>query len=175
MGQSNPELKVALVRLSSTKYGRPRAEVEREIFARLGSGDAARKAKMEALKEAQQQRMRAMSAGGGSGIPPAPHGTPLGMPTQQAPSASFLDEWLAKRQQLSSAAPQPVAAPNPAFGPTTGPTPVAQPLVTPQPAPTPTEPRTEQSSAAVNPDRLHIREDHKNTHHEVSLKLRDED
>jgi len=60
MGQSNPELRDALKKLSAAKYGRPRAEVERDIFARLGAGDAAKKAKTEALKKAQEERMAAL-------------------------------------------------------------------------------------------------------------------
>ena len=36
MGQENSQLRDALVRLSSAKYGRPRAIVEKEIFERLG-------------------------------------------------------------------------------------------------------------------------------------------
>ncbi len=39
MGQSNPQLRDALIRLSSTKYGKPRAVVEKEIFDRLGKSN----------------------------------------------------------------------------------------------------------------------------------------
>ena len=39
MGQENSQLRDALVRLSSAKYGRPRAVVEKEIFERLGRAD----------------------------------------------------------------------------------------------------------------------------------------
>jgi hypothetical protein len=101
MGQSNPQLRDALKKLSAAKYGRPRAQVEREIFARLGAGDVAKKAKLEALKQAQQQRMRA--AAGGNAAPAT---------SVAKPGSSFLDDWLAKRQQISggaSAAPRPMA------------------------------------------------------------------
>jgi hypothetical protein len=103
MGQSNPQLRDALKKLSAAKYGRPRAQVEQEIFARLGAGDAAKKAKLEALKQAQQQRMRAAS---GSGAPSA---------SPASPGSSFLDEWLAKRQQIGGSAPtgRPVTPPLP--------------------------------------------------------------
>ena len=40
MGQENSQLRDALVRLSSAKYGRPRAVVEKEIFERLGRTNA---------------------------------------------------------------------------------------------------------------------------------------
>ncbi len=92
MGQHNPQLKDALKKLTSIKYGRPRAQVEREIFARLGAGDAARKEKLEAMKRAQHDRFNSM-------MPPSATGN-----NKQAPAAktSFLDEWLSKRQQITS-------------------------------------------------------------------------
>jgi hypothetical protein len=97
MGQTNPQLSDALKRLSAAKYGKPRSVVEKDIFTRLGAADAEKKAKAEALKKAQQQRMTGMSSGG-----PAAAG-----------GSSFLDEWLAKRQQLNAtAAPKsPVVQP----------------------------------------------------------------
>jgi hypothetical protein len=106
MGQSNPQLRDALKKLSAAKYGRPRALVEKEIFARLGAGDAAKKAKLDALKQAQQQRMSpTASASGVAGTGKPPTG-----------GSSFLDEWLAKRQQMNSgatSAPQAAATPLP--------------------------------------------------------------
>ena len=85
LGQSNPQLANALKRLSAAKYGRPRAEVEREIFARLRSGDAAREAK----KREFESRMQ--SSGGNA----------------PSSSSSFLDEWLSKRKQSTSAPATP--------------------------------------------------------------------
>ena len=125
MGQSNPQLRDALKKLSAAKYGRPRAEAERDFFTRIGAGDAAKKEKMDALKKAQEDRMAALQKGnnGGAGIPGgAPR--PAGAPAPTPGGSSFLDEWLAKRQQITAkpagnqAAPTP--APNPAFGPTAG-------------------------------------------------------
>lgn len=168
IGTSNPQLRDALKKLSAAKYGRPREEVDREIFARLGSGDAARKAKMEALKEAQQQRMAAYQQTG-AGLPPAggapsPQGPmpPAQQAAPQAPAAppSFLDEWLTKRQQIASA-PKPAAPANPAFGPTTG-----QPL----PATPVSEPKKDNDE---HEHKLHIREPEKGNADEISIKLRD--
>ena len=88
MGQTNAQLSDALKRLSAAKYGKPRAVVEKDMFTRLGAADAEKKAKAEALKKAQQQRMTGMGTGGS-----APAG-----------GSSFLDEWLAKRQQMNSGA-----------------------------------------------------------------------
>jgi hypothetical protein len=139
LGQANPELKDALKRLSATKYGQPRAEVERDFFKRMSIGDEIKKQKMDALKKAQEERMAAFRAGSPTGpaVPgaPAPGGLPAPAPfPQAAPSVpagppsppSFLDEWLSKRQQIMSqpkpAAPakQPAKTPeaNAAFGPT---------------------------------------------------------
>ena len=73
MGQVNNQLRDALVRLSAAKYGRPRAVVEKEIFDRI-RGSVQPKTSPSQLAPSANQK-----APGGS---------------------SFLDEWLAKRQQL---------------------------------------------------------------------------
>lgn len=93
VGTSNPQLKDALKRLSAAKYGKPRAQVEREIFARLGAGDDAKKAKLEALKKAQEARMQGNINSG---------------PYQKSQSGgSFLDEWLAKKGAQIAPVSQP--------------------------------------------------------------------
>lgn len=76
MGQSNPHLADALKRLSAAKYGKPRDVVEGEIAARLKPSLDERQQRLERLKQVKPS-------------------------STQKPS--FLDEWLAKRQQLSSA------------------------------------------------------------------------
>lgn len=91
LGHPNPQLADALKKLSAAKYGKPRADVEREIFTRLRAGDAAKEAK----KKAFEQRMNA------------------GKPGEQGGGSSFLDEWLAKRKQLQQKAPAPAPAPKP--------------------------------------------------------------
>jgi hypothetical protein len=88
MGRPNSQLSSALKKLSAAKYGRPRAQVETEIFARLGAGDAAKKAKAEALKRSQQDRIS------GGQFPSQDNKSASGM------GSSFLDEWLSKRQQI---------------------------------------------------------------------------
>jgi len=137
MGQHNPQLLDALKNLSATKYGHPRAEVERDFYKRIGVGDAIKKEKMEALKAAQQQRMAAFQQGGPQGAQRASGAPTLGssasLPSQTPPGQaaapakpSFLDDWLTKRQEIMTtqqqtpAAPkaQPAPAPNAAFGPT---------------------------------------------------------
>ena len=173
LGQSNPELRDALKKLSAAKYGRPRAQVEREIFARLGAGDSARKEKLEALKQAQQQRMAALQSSGNAHAAGSP---PSSAPTQNpgAPKAaggsSFLDEWLAKRQHIQAApAGKPAQqAPDPAFGPTV-------PQQAPAPRPEHSSPKQEHPKHdSPEPHKLHIRDAEKNTDHDhgVSVKLR---
>lgn len=97
LGHPNPQLADALKRLSAAKYGKPRAEVEREIFKRLRAGDEAREAK----KREFESRLNGAS---GSSVT-------SGAPNQASPGtgSSFLDEWLAKRKQTSSNA-KPVAS-----------------------------------------------------------------
>lgn len=126
LGKPNPELRDALKRLSATKYGQPRAEVERDFFKRMSVGDEIKKQKMEALKKAQEERMAAFRSGG-PGAPSTPGALPPASPVPQTTPAgpaappSFLDEWLSKRQQIMSqpkaGAPSP-SKPQPAFGPT---------------------------------------------------------
>lgn len=162
LGTTNPQLRDALKKLSATRFGKPRAQVEQEFFKRMSIGDEVKKQKMEALKKAQEERMAAFRAGNPSGVPQQagrPAGAPMRamppgmpgaapgaapqqmgapMPTAPPPAPSFLDEWLAKRQDIMSrqqasgakppaqaapapqkpAPPAPVAPPDPAFGPT---------------------------------------------------------
>lgn len=87
MGISNDQLREAIKRLSSAKYGHPRAEVERSVFARLGAGDAEKKAKLEAMKLAHEGRINPQASK---------------IPEQAGGGSSFLDEWLAKRQQITN-------------------------------------------------------------------------
>lgn len=92
LGHSNPQLSIALKRLSAAKYGKSRADAEREIFQRLRAGDVAREAKKKALT--------------------APKGAP-----SNGSGSSFLDEWLAKRRQMQTQPPKPapkVESPKPA-------------------------------------------------------------
>jgi hypothetical protein len=119
LGRPNPQLADALKKLSAAKYGKPRAEVEREIFTRLRAGDIAKEAK----KKAFEQRMNATN-------PAAPG---------NESKSSFLDEWLAKRKQL-----QQTAKPSPAPKPAPAPVPAPQPAQAKPPA---IDPRLQQLQA----------------------------
>ena len=198
LGQANPQLRDALKKLSATKFGKPRAQVEQEFFKRMAIGDEVKKQKMEALKKAQEERMAAFKAGGTAGVGPNSSASPK-LP-EQSPVASqgaafaapkppsFLDEWLSKRQQIVSqqkpaAAPPP--APNPAFGPTTQPVAApSQPVPAPQPqpipkaatpvaAPQPVPVTPPVQAAPAEPEKLHIRDTAANASDDgVSVKLR---
>ena len=118
LGQSNPQLRDALKRLSAAKYGKSRADVEREFFLRMSKGDEAKKAKMEEAKRAQQERMERFRQG--NALPPNNGATPTANAVTAPAQPSFLDEWLAKRDQIAQTQPNSAPAPNPAFGPTVG-------------------------------------------------------
>jgi hypothetical protein len=172
MGQSNPELSSALKRLSAAKYGKPRSVVEKDIFDRLGAADAEKRAKLEALKKAQQQRL--------SGAPAPAAGA------ASKTGSSFLDEWLAKRQQMgggakppamgASASPRPLAPPQSLTPPSSSPSQSINPFLNP-PAPTalpPAEGRqpTTPSQPPATPEKLSLRGDDANHDDTVSIKIR---
>ncbi|MDB5166861.1 MAG: hypothetical protein JWN26_6 [Candidatus Saccharibacteria bacterium] len=157
MGTSSPQLIDALKKLSSAKYGRPRAQVEKEIYARLGAGDVAKKAKLEALKKAQEERLNASRPG----AVPAPAGG----------GSSFLDDWLAKRQQITPAAPsqKPSTPSNAPEQPSEAPADdtVTEASVEPQEVVVNAESTNEEKPK----DNLHIHHDD-TVHEEISVKLR---
>lgn len=99
MGQSNSQLSDALKRLSAAKYGRPRAEIEKEIFDRLST------------PKPTTSSGASLSSGGMSAVP--------GSQRAAAKSgSSFLDEWLAKRKQMAATGPVgPGGAPGQAMPP----------------------------------------------------------
>lgn len=148
MGKSNPKLRDALKKLSAAKYGHPRAQVEKEIFARLGAGDVAKKAKLDALKQAQQERLEA------SRQTPVPEG---------GSSSSFLDDWLAKRQQIAPTAHS--AAPAVSTAPSSPPASI-------KPADTAGETKPQQEPPAKDQEKLHVRSNDKSNQDEVSVHLR---
>lgn len=126
LGTPNPQLASALKRLSAAKFGRPRSEVEREIFARLRAGDEARDKRRQELLGVNED---AKTAGAGTG-------------------SSFLDEWLAKRKQPTSSAPATGATHSPHTAVKSPPTPSAQSETHTQPA-TPSEDGLQDSLAKL--------------------------
>lgn len=99
LGTPNANLGAALRQLSSAKYGRPKAQVDRDIAERLQT----------------IEQPKAVPGAGAPNGPQAGFGSSPQRPAGPAPAGtgSFLDEWLAKKNR-------PVAAPR-AFGPTSTP------------------------------------------------------
>lgn len=210
LGESNPQLRDALKKLSASKFGKPRAQVEKEFYARMGAGDAAKKQKMEALKKAQEQRMAAFQTGGTSqvgsgmtpGVPaavgaPAPsNGQSAGGVSKPTAAPSFLDDWLAKRQEIAGApaAAQPVKTVQPqqtsqppqltqlqptqqfSQPPIIAPTaPIEKPIQKPEPAQPVVAPvvTVAPNVIANEPEKLHVRDASANASDDgVSIKLR---
>jgi hypothetical protein len=90
LGTPNPRLAIALKQLSAAKYGRPRSVVEKEISERM------------AVKTAPQRTDRINAPAYGSLPATASYQTPGSQPAPAAPSGSFLDDWLNKRNNTSS-------------------------------------------------------------------------
>lgn len=86
MGQSNPQLRDALKKLSSAKHGRPRAQVEKEIKERLNAPQTS------LANKPQQFRPNSMP----------PMSPPSAITNNKTNGSSFLDEWISKRQQIQS-------------------------------------------------------------------------
>jgi hypothetical protein len=161
MVKSNPQLQDALKKLSSAKYGRPRAQVEKEIFARLGAGDAAKKAKLESMVISKQgavnnigSQMRSPSATGiADHSAAAATQTPALSAVRSSGDSSFLDNWLAKRQKIQH---------------------IEKPLVQTQPSISITNQpgATQQQPPQHKPDELHIRKGGSNSE-TIAINLRD--
>lgn len=102
LGTPNPRLFEALKQLSSTKYGRPKAEVEREFNERM-----APKPTSPPVTGSPFASPAAASPG---------FAGPTAAPTAPKPGGSFLDDWLNKRQAMpatSAAAPAVPTSPAP--------------------------------------------------------------
>ena len=127
-GNPNMKLADALKQLSNAKYGRPRASVETEIFARMATKPVAASTFGEGA-----------SPFGAAGPPPsspwaaAPAAAPAATPPAPKPvgTGNFLDEWLTKRQTAPAASS---AAFGPPPVPTTTPSVPAPPMATSAPA-----------------------------------------
>lgn len=104
LGNPNPQLALAIKQLSAAKFGRPRAQVDAEIFSRLKTEEPARPA----------------FGGQQAGSRGQPRQAPAG--AQKAPGGSFLDEWMAKRQKPYAPPASPWNKPSPKPSPSPAPT-----------------------------------------------------
>ena len=139
MGESNERLRNALKELSFAKYGRPRAQVEQEIFQRL-AGTATAQSPAPALGPAAAPKYTAPTSGSTfatgnrampSGQPPRPGGAQANRPQggQSSADGSFLDAWMKRRAELQKADSGPVSPANNSAGPATQASPAEKPVV----------------------------------------------
>jgi hypothetical protein len=103
LGNPNPQLSDALKQLSAAKYGRPKAEVEAEIFKRLETKALPRPASPFDSLGSSRPAFPPQSPALNSRSTPGPS-----LPASPKPAASgssFLDEWLAKRKTAGDTPP----------------------------------------------------------------------
>lgn len=179
MGHTNQQLSDALKRLSAAKYARPRAEVEREIFARLAPSKPAGTARPGTPGAAPGAKPKSGSSfldewlakrkqlGGGSNPPTKPLQPPAAQPSIQTQPASSAPP--AQPQQAPSLQPQQATPPTPTLLPQPQPTPPAQTPTSPPPQPA----AATQSTQPTSPDTLHLRQSSGQGGGEVSFRLRD--
>ena len=125
MGEPNRELMGTLKAYSATRFGKTRAEVEKEINDRW---NAAEKAKQKSSPEPSREPVDIVMVEDVKDTAPAPN------PAEKAsetPKKGFLDNWIAKKP---ASTPQPTPAPQ--STPTPPPMPAPQPTP-PTPAPEP--------------------------------------
>ncbi len=115
LGNPNAQLGNALKQLSAAKYGRAKAGVEKEIFARLATIEEPRPAPRPAAGAPSPFAPQA-----GAKPTASPFGPPVA-PKMPSSGSSFLDDWLAKRKAPAGPLPPGVPAapayPNPAAAP----------------------------------------------------------
>jgi hypothetical protein len=162
LGNPNPQLTAALKQLSAAKYGRPKAQVEENIFKRLETKAPQRPALGSgpmvpggfnsnlppSLRSPAASQFPQSYGAGPSPFGPVPSGLPPSSPAPTSTGSGFLDEWLSKRKS-AGAAPPPGGAKQPAPAPFQPP-PVASP-VPPQPILTPVD-STPKAEAAKEPN-----------------------
>lgn len=94
LGEPNSELGQALKQLSSAKFGRPRQVVEKEVFARL--------------KTIEEKTSKPALGLPGQSYSQRPDAAAKALAPAQKTGASFLDQWLAKRQNEQGSIKPPV-------------------------------------------------------------------
>ena len=131
MGEPNDELMKSLKAYSATKYGKTRAEVEREIQERWSSAEKAKNDEKEASEAPEEPSISKPPADTSQTSNPAPDAS-------EGPKKGFLDNWLSKKstQSTTPAEPTPVS---------TEPTP-AEPTPQSEPAPIDSSDDTPQES-----------------------------
>ncbi len=130
MGEPNEELMESLKVYSATKFGKTRAEVEKEIQDRWSAADNA--------KNNDESSLEASEA------PSIPQPASESISASEAPSSvsnepkkGFLDDWMTKKAAMPTPAPEPAPTPTPEPQPTPEPTPQPAPEPAPEPTPAP--------------------------------------
>ena len=136
LGVPNPRLLDALKQLSAAKYGRPKAIVEKEVFARMTVPDEPKPAFGAAtgspFGSASPSPFGPSAAAAMTPRAPSPFGSAARTPSVPATAAtaasgSFLDDWLAKRKTAVPTVPQASQSPQ-------------QPIISPARSSSPAEP-----------------------------------
>lgn len=121
MGEPNEELMDSLKAYSATKFGKTRAEVEKEIQDRWSAAEKAKKAETsEIAPEPPKSPTDATSAKNGKNTSSAPKTAPA------APKSSkkgFLDDWISKNPTPAPKSPEPTPTPTPVNTPDSTPEP----------------------------------------------------
>jgi hypothetical protein len=106
LGTPNPKLADALKQLSAAKYGRPRAVVEKEIFARMETKITPPDLNAQQTSPWQSPTANPLSFGQPSTNLSQPLSYAQNKPTKTS-GGSFLDDWLTKRGHQPSVAATP--------------------------------------------------------------------
>ncbi len=132
MGEPNEELMNSLKVYSATKFGKTRAEVEKEIQDRWSAAERAKNSDNSANMD-QETASTPKSLDNPVSKEEWPSSASSG------PKRSFLDDWMEKKAALVASAPKPAPeAPKPAPEPELKPAP--EPVVAPEPEPAEPEP-----------------------------------
>lgn len=131
MGEPNKELMDSLKVYSATKFGKSRAEVEKEIQDRWSAAEKAKGGEIGDLKDVES----ASNSKPGD-LPPNPPQAPSR--ASERPKKGFLDGWVSKNPTKPKPEPAPEPAPEPIPAPEPTPVPEPTPAPTPPPAPEPT-------------------------------------
>jgi hypothetical protein len=112
LGEPNEKLLGALKQLSAAKYGRPKAVVEKEIFARLATQDEPATPSSPAPLGNAAQPAPGLNPFSqpqpGQPLAPQPYAATTPAPAATAKPGSFLDDWMVKRGSSG-----PLLRPNP--------------------------------------------------------------
>jgi hypothetical protein len=109
LGTPNPHLADALKQLSAAKFGRPKAEVEHDIFERITTKEDPKPSSLGASGAGTFDRPASLAPSGAAAWPGSSAAKPANRsyaqpnvastPAPKAKPASFLDDWLTKRRQ----------------------------------------------------------------------------